>query len=51
MNKASKEGYNKNVTEKMWCIDVFLMMQEVSTDEAIQRVLSMPMSHSNNDVV
>ena len=52
MKKASKEAYNKNVKKKTWYIcNVFLTEWEISTHEAIQRVLWMPMRHSNNDVV
>ena len=52
MKKRSKETDNKNVKEKMWCIGIsFLNQQEVSMHETIQRVLSVPMRHSNNDVI
>ena len=49
---ASKEAYNKKVKEKLWCFSnvVFWIKWEVSLHEAIQRVLSMPMRHSNSDV-
>ena len=52
MNKASKEAYGKHVKEKMRSIGhIFITKREVSTHEAIKRVLSLPMGHSNIDVI
>ena len=50
--KASKEAYGKYVRGKMHSIgNIFLTKHEVSTHEAIKRVLSLPMRHSNIDVL
>ena len=52
MKKASKEAYGKDIKGKMHSIgNVFLTKREVSTHEAVKRVLSLPMRHSNIDVV
>ena len=52
MKKASKEAYGKDIKGKMRDIgNVFLTKREVSTHEAIKRVLSLPLRHSNIDVV
>ena len=52
MKKASKEAYGKDIKGKMHSIgNVFLTKREVSTHEAIKRVLSLPLRHSNIDVV
>ena len=51
MKKASEEAYGKDVMCKMVSIgNTFLTKREVSTYEAIKRVLSIPMRHSNIDV-
>ena len=50
MKKASKEAYG--IRGKMHSIgNIFLTKREVSTHEAIKRVLSLPMRHSNIDVL
>ena len=52
MKKASKEAYGKDVKGKMFSIcNIFLTKREVSTHEAIKGVLSLPMRHSNIDVL
>ena len=52
MKKASKEAYGKDIKGKMLSIgNTFLTKREVSTHEAIKRVLSLPMRHSNIDVL
>ena len=44
MKKASKEATGKDIKGKLRCIgNVFLTKREVSTHEAIKRVLSLPM--------
>ena len=49
--KVSKEAYNKKKKEKMFIGNIFWIKREVLTHEAIRRLLSMLMRHSNNDVV
>ena len=50
MKKVSKEADGKDIKGKMRSIgNTFLTKCEVSTHEAIKRVLSLPMSHSNAD--
>ena len=52
MKKVSKEAYGKDIKGKMHSIgNIFLTKREVSTHEAIKRVLSLPMRHSNIDVL
>ena len=52
MKKASKEAYGKDIKGKMLSIgNTFLSKREVSTHEEIKRVLSLPMRHSNIDVL
>ena len=52
MTKASKEGYGKDIKGKMLSIgNTFLTKCKVSTLAAIKRVLSLPMRHSNIDVL
>ena len=52
MNKVSKEAYGKDIKGKMLSIgNTFLTKREVSTHEVIKRVLSLPMRHSNIDVL
>ena len=52
MKKASKEAYGKDINGKMLSIgNTFLTEREVSTHEAIKRVLFLPMRHSNIDVL
>ena len=52
MKKASKEAYGKDIKGKMLSIgNTFLTKREVSTHEAIKRVLSLPMRHSNIEVL
>ena len=44
MKKASKEAYGKDIRRKIHSIgNVFLTKREVSTHEAIKRVLSLSM--------
>ena len=51
MKKASKEATNRGVQDKLWAIgNVFTTKREVSTDEAIVRVLSLPMRSSKISV-
>ena len=51
MKKASKEAYGKDIKDKMLTIgNTFLTKCEVSTHEAIKRVLSLPMIHLDIDV-
>ena len=48
MKKASKEAYGKDVKGNMLCTgNTFLTKRELSLHEAIKRVLSLPMRHSN----
>lgn len=48
MKLASKESYWRNVREKLSAIgNVFITKREVSTHEAIKRVLSLPLRTSN----
>ena len=50
MKKASKEAYGRDTKGKMFSIgNTFLTKCKVSTHEAIKRVLSLPMRHSNID--
>ena len=52
MKKASKEAYGKDIRRKIHSIgNVFLTKREVSTHEAIKRVLSLSMRYSNIDVL
>ena len=52
MKKASKELYGKDIKSKMLSIgNTFLNNREVSVHEEIKRVLSLPMRHSNIDVL
>ena len=52
MKKASKEAYGKDIKGKMLSIgNTFLTKCKVSTLAAIKRVLSLPMRHSNIDVL
>ena len=52
MKKASKEAYGKDIRGKMHSIgNIFLTKREVLIHEAIKRVLSLPMRHSNIDVL
>ena len=52
MKKASKKAYGKDIKGKMLSIgNTILTKREVSTHEAIKRVLSLPMRHSNIDVL
>ena len=52
MKKTSKEAYGKDIKGKMLSIgNTFLTKRMVSTHEAIKRVLSLPMRHSNIDVL
>ena len=52
MKKASKEAYGKDIKDKMLSFgNTFLTKREVSTHEAIKRVLSLPMRHSDIDVL
>ena len=51
MKKATKEAYGKSVKDQMRSIgNIVITKREVSTHEAINRVLSLPMRHSNVDV-
>ena len=52
MKKASKGAYGKDIRGEMHSIgNIFLTKREVSTHEAIKRVLSLPMRHLNVDVL
>ena len=52
MKKALREAYGKYIKGKMLSIgNTFLTKREISTHEAITRVLSLPMRHSNIDVL
>ena len=52
MKKASKEVYGKDINDKILSIgNTFLTKREVFAHEAIKRVLSLPMRHSNRDVL
>ena len=52
IKKASRVAYGKDIKDKMLCIgNTFLTTREVSTHEAIKRVLSLPLRHSNVDVL
>ena len=52
MKKASKEVYGKDIRWKMHSIgNIFSTKSEVSTLEAVKRVLSLPMRNSNIDVL
>ena len=52
MKKASKEVYGKDIKGKMRFIgNTFFTKCEVSTHEAIKRVIFLPMRHSNIDVL
>ena len=52
MKKASKEAYGKDIKGKMLSIgNSFLTKREVSTHEVIKSLLSLPMMHSNIDVL
>ena len=50
--ETSKEAYEKDIKGKMFSVrNTFLTKCKVSTSEAIKRVLSLPMSHLNIDVL
>ena len=52
MKKASKETYGQDIKGKMLSIsNTFLTKREVSTHEAVKRVLSLPTRHSNIDIL
>ena len=52
MTKASKEAHGNDIRSEMHSIgNTFLTKCEVSTQEAIKRVLALPMRHSNIDVL
>ena len=52
LKKASKEAYGKGIKGKILFIgNGFLTKREVFTHKAIKRVLSLPMRHSNIDVL
>ena len=52
IKNPSKEAHGKDIKGKMFCIrNIFLTKCEVSTHEAIKRVLSLPMRYSNIDVM
>ena len=52
MKKASKEAYAKDIKGKMFSIgSTFLTKYKVSTHEVIKRVLTLPMRHSNIDLL
>ena len=47
-----KEAYGKDIKDNMFSIgNTFLAKREVSTHEAIKTVLTLPMKHSNIDVL
>ena len=50
--KASKEAYHEDIWVEWHSIgNIFLTKHEVSTHEAIKRVMSLPMRHPNVDVL
>ena len=50
--KGIKGGYGKDIKGKMFSVgNTFLTKCKVSTHEGIKRVLSLPMRHSNIDVL
>ena len=52
MKKASKEAYGKDIRGKMQSIgNIIITKREVSTHEAVKRVLSLPLRLSNIDVM
>ena len=52
MRKASKESYGKDIKVKMLSIgNTFLIKHKISTSEAIERVLSLPIRYSDIDVL
>ena len=52
MKMASKEAYIKDIREKMQSAgNIFLTKHEASTHEAVKRVLSLLMRHSNIDAL
>ena len=52
MKKGSKDAYGKNIRGNMHSIgNIFLTKHEVSTHEAIKKVLPLQMRHSNIDVL
>ena len=52
MKETSMEAYEKDIKGKMFSIgNTFLTKCKVSTPEAIKRVLSLPISHLNIDVL
>ena len=52
MKKASKEACGSSIKEKLRKIgNIFITKREISTHEAIKGVLSLPLHHSNIDVV
>ena len=52
MKNASMEAYGKGIKGKMLYVGtIFLNKRKVSTLEAIKSVLSLPMRHSNIDVL
>ena len=51
MEKASKEAYGKYISKMLLIGNTFLTKREVSTHKAIKKVKSLPMRHSNIDVL
>ena len=52
MKKTSKKDYGKDIKGKILSIgNIFLTKREVSTHEAIKKVLSLAMKHSNIDAL
>ena len=52
MKKTSKDDYGKDIKGKILSIgNIFLTKREVSTHEAIKKVLSLAMKHSNIDAL
>ena len=52
MNIVSKEAAHQDICARLWKIgNVFLTKREVSTHEAIIRLLSLPMRSSNIAVI
>ena len=51
MKKASKEAFGEDISKLLSIGNTFLTKREVSTHEAIKRILSLPMRHSNIDVL
>ena len=52
MKKAAKESSSQGVKDQLRLIgNVFIQKREVSTHEAVAKVISLPLRHSNIDIV